>query len=1001
MGGMKMDFIVDEKGRVPFAVLGVFLVIGSAVTSGVVTNLEKEYSESAPMAMKTGTVSSLVQAAEADISRALTYSCLKALKKVGESPVTYSELSNQAALDYADGDGKNGVDNRIVGENGVVDTFDEAVEFNKNWARNMARIHFNNYINATFRMNICQDKGYAINIPDPDKDGCVDNWRDIKFSNISMELRRADELDLLISEDNKEYATYWTASIENFPLEICDLSSGDSWRKIINISCLIPSRLPLLMSLTDTYHDSIDGDGSLMGVATVIGEAYTEIRSLLQYAGKYDWAANIVANTWLQYVTNTALTAIQYYVFNSIDPLTIAYLAININDLISKSSVADADKYITDNLEDALKDKIMNMISLDFEADEWGYKTVGKQNQEEAEGTVENLNPSPLSSRKSQGPIYDVARDILYKSSTIYYYDEISDDIVNPEQFEEFKGYRFKDNGNEYRLTTKDGDPINENDGLHQDVYTKTYHSQMENNVLSEMVKKIKNTYSTSFQTIRDREVTEWYAGSKAGSFVKELEPWSLSSSYNKKLTAGELPDLPYSETWTLEWSREEKWEKTVTWTDAEGNSHSKTYTYTPTHHIKEVVTYTIEANGYPDDVTNVFHHQNIFGIHPHEKTIKDDNLEYLLHKYVNEKFIPDRDDYTSSDSPHTTQESSETDTINKIFWQNNNGKYIDWLLGNEGGVMIALKNVTELIKADNAEYTDVSAYSSGSPPSTLDDIERERTKLLTKFKENEDRYINREFYQQNGIYKSAGAKVIAEMREWFCDEIEQVLETSNKDKIEEQINNELGNHNAGIEYQDYEDTKNKYEGKISQIGTIQFGKKMELKHAGGWEENISLAISTTPDYFGATGEALLGSSYEDKAEEENWHFNVKNICLFGPTGLPLLPPTPVTPWIVTINSWYIHIDGHWAEFKVLDGNDETHSDSLFGHSEQIYVRKEADIYDDICNPFTKIGECKRLNFGYDTMSLGIVPPGKLPIGDLTPVDTSGAPVSEANTVGK
>lgn len=256
----------------------------------------------------------------------------------------------------------------------------------------------------------------------------------------------------------------------------------------------------------------------------------------------------------------------------------------------------------------------------------------------------------------------------------------------------------------------------------------------------------------------------------------------------------------------------------------------------------------------------------------------------------------------------------------------------------------------------------------------------------------------------ENGEYKSAGAEVILKMREWFVKRIEEALSQSKKNEIEDEINNRLKDYNANFDYNSYENNKKKYEGSVSQIGAIQFGQKMNLK--GDWMESISLAISATPDYFKAAGENFLGGkkNYNDIAKEENWQFNVKNICLFGPTGLPILPPTPLTPWIVTINSWYIHVDGHWGEFKVLDGNDETIADSLFGHKAAMYCRYESFIYDDVCHPSLpsedkRIGRCERLNFGFSTMSLGIVPPGKLPIGDLWPVG-SGAPILEEHGVG-
>ena len=84
----------------------------------------------------------------------------------------------------------------------------------------------------------------------------------------------------------------------------------------------------------------------------------------------------------------------------------------------------------------------------------------------------------------------------------------------------------------------------------------------------------------------------------------------------------------------------------------------------------------------------------------------------------------------------------------------------------------------------------------------------------------------------------------------------------------------------------------------------------------------------------------------------------------------------------------------------MLDGNDETLPDSLFGHKGQIYTRWFSPVVDNISYKHPQIiGECRSINFGFDTMSLGIVPPGKLPIGDLWPIG-SGAPILEEHRVG-
>ena len=62
-----MRVISDSRGRIPFAVLGVFLLIGSAVTSGIVSNLEREHSKGITIFLKAESTNYAVKYAEADI----------------------------------------------------------------------------------------------------------------------------------------------------------------------------------------------------------------------------------------------------------------------------------------------------------------------------------------------------------------------------------------------------------------------------------------------------------------------------------------------------------------------------------------------------------------------------------------------------------------------------------------------------------------------------------------------------------------------------------------------------------------------------------------------------------------------------------------------------------------------------------------------------------------------------------------------------------------------
>ncbi len=148
----------------------------------------------------------------------------------------------------------------------------------------------------------------------------------------------------------------------------------------------------------------------------------------------------------------------------------------------------------------------------------------------------------------------------------------------------------------------------------------------------------------------------------------------------------------------------------------------------------------------------------------------------------------------------------------------------------------------------------------------------------------------------------------------------------------------------------------------------------MNLEHKGtnlydGWEEEISFALDTIPNYF------------EFNVADGEWDFNIVNNCWGGPTGIPLLPIPPI-PWFCTVNFWTIEIEGKYEKFKIVDTLDETHSDPLFGHDGQIFTReKNIGIIDQVTGEV--IGDNNYLGFDFWTPSFCIVPPNRLPIGDI------------------
>jgi len=134
------------------------------------------------------------------------------------------------------------------------------------------------------------------------------------------------------------------------------------------------------------------------------------------------------------------------------------------------------------------------------------------------------------------------------------------------------------------------------------------------------------------------------------------------------------------------------------------------------------------------------------------------------------------------------------------------------------------------------------------------------------------------------------------------------------------------------------------------------------------WDENVTLGIDMEPDYLFA----------EDNDGKQLINLGVRNICLMGPKGVPVLPPPH---YVVHFNSWMIDVEGRIDEFLVFDGDNECHPNPMFGHEAQVYRRKDEAI-EDLTDNFEIIGRNYPIEFKFTTGTFIIVPPGPRGIGD-------------------
>jgi hypothetical protein len=144
-------------------------------------------------------------------------------------------------------------------------------------------------------------------------------------------------------------------------------------------------------------------------------------------------------------------------------------------------------------------------------------------------------------------------------------------------------------------------------------------------------------------------------------------------------------------------------------------------------------------------------------------------------------------------------------------------------------------------------------------------------------------------------------------------------------------------------------------------------GTQFDKDELAYWEENVTLGVDMEPDYL----------YKESDGGKKLINLGVQNVCLFGPTGIPVLPPPN---YVVQFNSWVINVEGRIDSFTLIDADNEVHPNPIFGHEAQVYKRKIDTVYDTSTN--LPIGLNQPIKFEFDTGTFIAVPPSGKAIGD-------------------
>ncbi|MBZ0176397.1 MAG: hypothetical protein K8F55_14055, partial [Candidatus Methanoperedens nitroreducens] len=91
----KTRFLRDDSARVPFVVIGIFLVILSTIISLNLTRMDIKMAKTMSSNIEISAPDQVLAYAKADLKRALNYAGMEALKKLGETPVINPDNTSQ------------------------------------------------------------------------------------------------------------------------------------------------------------------------------------------------------------------------------------------------------------------------------------------------------------------------------------------------------------------------------------------------------------------------------------------------------------------------------------------------------------------------------------------------------------------------------------------------------------------------------------------------------------------------------------------------------------------------------------------------------------------------------------------------------------------------------------------------------------------------------------------------------------------------------------------
>ncbi|HIH43982.1 MAG TPA: hypothetical protein HA257_02515 [Candidatus Methanoperedenaceae archaeon] len=439
-----------------------------------------------------------------------------------------------------------------------------------------------------------------------------------------------------------------------------------------------------------------------------------------------------------------------------------------------------------------------------------------------------------------------------------------------------------------------------------------------------------------------------------------------------------------YGELWSIRWVRDHKWHYSYERCDTiDSKSVCKivrVYTIVQDYQNENVTLrvfnssssdYTLHlntagtSNRTVNDVADAFYTKDVLVDFISNDTYiaiepTDSNLEGTIAVYIGGTFNTGKMDVVKTYG--LTGATLKWDTLDGVV-RTSEGKW---------SAEVAQAWADEITRRINAEVSSNSSINFETYPVPSDMMRAVASDLINQIGTNESDYVDKGKYYGNGSYESAGIKTVSLVREWYVDEVKYRINKSYNDvadTIDSELDRNMSEDGAANAKSAARNGAKLMDSVIFPIGLTMRAYPVDSNGTAAegleaWSENVTIALDQEPDYL-----------YMNQSNKTLITLGVRNINVFGPTGIPVLPTNPM----VMFNAWMIEVQGKMNKFTVCDADNEVHPNPIFGHEAQVYVRREGEVLDPISG--RRIGYNQPIKFGFTTGTFIAVPPGK-PIGD-------------------